>query len=78
MPNMVGMQTTFGRRLRQLRLQKNWTMQELGRQVGLTRQTIYKLEQYGANPRLTTLRALARALGTTTDELISEKSVNHG
>ena len=44
--------------------------EELGRRTGLSADYVYRLEQGWANPRVTTLQSLAKALETTVAELL--------
>lgn len=50
-------------RLRQLRRLKGWTQQELARRAGVTEQTVVRLEAGQGEPRVSTMRAVAEALG---------------
>jgi transcriptional regulator with XRE-family HTH domain len=60
----------IGDRLKQLRKAKKLSQMELARQSGLSLSIITQLEQgLTADPRLSTLKALARVLGCTLDEL---------
>ena len=49
--------------LRQLRRLKGWTQRELARQAGVTEQTVVRLESGRGVPRVSTMRAIAEALG---------------
>lgn len=49
-------------RLRQARIAKGWSMVDLARQIGLTRQAISSFEKGEANPSYETLRDIARSL----------------
>jgi DNA-binding XRE family transcriptional regulator len=49
--------------LRQLRRLKGWTQRELARQAGVTEQTVVRLEAGQGTPRVSTMRAIADALG---------------
>ena len=61
----VAVLAAFGRRLRELRTKSNLTQDALGRRAGgLNRVSIYSLESGSADPRLTTIRRLARGLGS--------------
>ena len=55
---------TFGARLRRLREDAGLTQQELADRISTHRMTIAKLEQNENGPTWTTVKALARALGT--------------
>jgi transcriptional regulator with XRE-family HTH domain len=63
----------IGMRLKQLRAAKGITQLELSRATGLSLSIIAQLEQgETANPRLNTVKALAKGLGCTLDELAGE------
>ncbi|MFO1023410.1 MAG: helix-turn-helix transcriptional regulator [Planctomycetales bacterium] len=54
--------------LHELRLRRGWTIEELARQAGVSRTTLYYLERGDTSrPRMGTLRKLSKALG---DELL--------
>lgn len=60
----------FGRRLRELRKRKGWTLAELARQTGLSIGYLGDLEHQRASPSVDTVVALALALGVTSDYLL--------
>ena len=60
----------IGERVRELRERAGWSLAELGRRSGMSRQTLLAVEQ-GAMPRLDTAHALARALGVSLDALVA-------
>lgn len=61
-------------RLRSLRVLRKLTQPELAARAGISLSLLAKLEQGQTNnPRLDTLRALAKALGVTLDELAGSK-----
>jgi len=53
----------FPGQLKALRAAKGWTVRELGERAGLSYQTVSSLETGRYEPKLSTLAALARALG---------------
>jgi transcriptional regulator with XRE-family HTH domain len=62
-----------GANVRRLRIKAGITQENLARQVGVTTHTIWRLENDpAANPRLQTLRAVAKALGATMFELLDK------
>lgn len=63
----------FAQRLRQYRKDKGLTQQELADQLGVSNKTVSRWES-GSYPDVTTLVALARALGVTVDELLDPKA----
>ena len=66
----------FGQRLRHLRRATGLTLSDLGEKVGRAPSQLSLLENGHREPKLSLLRALAEALGTTTDELLSDKAPN--
>ena len=65
--------TNEGAVIRRLRMEAGISQEHLARRVGLTTHTIWRLENDpGANPRLETLRAIARALGVRLSEVIGD------
>ena len=63
----------FAQRLRQYRKDKGLIQQELADQLGVSNKTVSRWES-GSYPDVTTLVALARALGVTVDELLDPKA----
>jgi transcriptional regulator with XRE-family HTH domain len=64
----------FGRRLRELRMKSGLTQEALGRRAGgMNRVSVYSLESGSADPRLTTIRRLARGLGVPPRALIERR-----
>jgi transcriptional regulator with XRE-family HTH domain len=59
-----------GQRIRARRLVQEKTQQLLASQAGVTQNAIFRLEIGNTNPQLSTLRAVAEALGTTVRELV--------
>lgn len=65
------------RRLRSLRLARGWTLDELSRRSNIGASTISRLETGHRRLAIDNLADLARALGTTVDELISGDDGEH-
>jgi transcriptional regulator with XRE-family HTH domain len=59
-----------GCRIRARRLALNRTQQQLAERAGLTQNAIFRLEAGDTNPQISTLRAVAKALGTNARELV--------
>lgn len=59
-----------GQRIRARRLAHRKTQQWLGEKAGLTQNAIFRLEAGNTNPQLSTLSAVAKALGTSARQLI--------
>jgi transcriptional regulator with XRE-family HTH domain len=60
----------FGRNLRSLRKAKGVSQEELEFNSGLSKNVVGNLERGEANPTLTTIKALAKALGISPKELV--------
>ncbi len=64
-------------RVRDLRLERGLTQEQLGQAVGLTRQSIIAIEKGRFTPSIHTALVLARELGTTVDGLFWLNDTNH-
>lgn len=64
--------TTFGARVKAARDRLGWTQERLATEAGMQQAAISKLERGGGRrlPTVTTLTAIAGALGVTTDYLL--------
>ena len=60
----------FGRNLRSLRKTKGLSQEALEFDSGLSKNVVGNLERGEANPTLTTIKALAKALGVSPKELV--------
>lgn len=56
-------------RIRELRSERGWTQQELGKAVGVSRQSINSIERNRYVPSLPLALEFARVFGCTTDEI---------
>jgi transcriptional regulator with XRE-family HTH domain len=63
---------SFGRRLRQLREARSWSLKRLASESGLSIAAIQKIESGEANPSLLTVLAVAEVLGEPVDRLIGD------
>ena len=65
--------TSEGAAIRRLRTKAGISQEQLARRVGVTTHTIWRLENDPtANPRLETLRAVARPLGVAVSQLVGD------
>ncbi len=65
--------TSEGAAIRRLRIEAGISQEHLARRVGVTTHTIWTLENDpNANPRLETLRAIARALGVPVCKVVGD------
>ena len=68
--------TEFGKRIMTLRKQKGMTQAQLAEQINVSNKTISRWETGEGFPEISLLKPLAKALGTTVDELLSEEGEN--
>jgi transcriptional regulator with XRE-family HTH domain len=72
-PAEVRERPILGTRIRELRLERGWTQETLASHAGLSPDLVRKIEQGRKNtPRITSLDALAAALGVSIAELMTE------
>jgi transcriptional regulator with XRE-family HTH domain len=60
----------FGKKLKSLRMSKNYTLEQLAIEADMEISQVHRIEKGKVNPTLTTLNALAKALGITLSELV--------
>jgi transcriptional regulator with XRE-family HTH domain len=60
----------FGKRLRQLREAKEWTLEQAAERAGMNELQVGHVERGATDPKLSTIRKLARAYGMTASELL--------
>jgi len=70
MPRQKEPRTVFGARLIAARRSRGFTQVQLADAIGTTQRAISYYEAQGGNPDLEVVTKLAKALGTTTDELL--------
>ncbi len=63
----------IGKRLKNRRLRAGLTQAELAAKAGTTQTTVARIERDAVEPEVTTIRKLAKALGTTPADLIPEE-----
>jgi transcriptional regulator with XRE-family HTH domain len=64
----------IGRRIRDWRLARGWSQQQLAAIVGMSQSGVVHLEKGDTNPQLGTLRGIASAFGKTLRELMFDLS----
>ena len=62
----------IGDNLKRQRIRKALTQEELARQAGLTTASVARIERNETEPRMSTLRKLAKALNIDPAELVGE------
>jgi transcriptional regulator with XRE-family HTH domain len=62
----------FGQKLKDLRLQKGLTLEQLAFEADIELSQVHRAEKGKINPTLTTLIALAKGLGMTLTELMAD------
>ena len=65
--------TAFGTRLRECRLARGWSLENLAHECGLNWSYIGPLERGQGNPTLLSLTRLADALGVPVSRLVSDE-----
>lgn len=65
-----------GHKLRSLRAERGWSLEELAGRAGISAQHLGSIENGAHNPRESTIQALARALRVAPLEIIGEPSMN--
>jgi DNA-binding XRE family transcriptional regulator len=68
----MAQQTSFGERVAFFRRSRGWSQEELARRAKLSRTYLARVETDVQEPRLSTLRQLAAALGVTITALVEE------
>ncbi len=63
-------QRALGKRIRDLREQKHWIQKDLAENAGLPIRTIGRIERGEVDVRLSTLTRIAKALGSSTKDLL--------
>ena len=61
----------LGRRIRELRLSRGWSQEELGAQCGIDRTYVSGVERGVRNPTVTVVAAVAAGLKVSIEELFS-------
>ncbi len=69
MESELDMATTIENRVKELRLARGWTQEELARAVGVSRQSINSIERHRYVPSLPLALTFARVFGLPTDEI---------
>lgn len=72
------LQRTFGENVRRLRRQRGLSQRALAKLTGVSTQYVGLVEAGRANPRSTTLAALAAALGVDVTVLLSQARSGYG
>jgi transcriptional regulator with XRE-family HTH domain len=60
----------LGKRLRELRTAKGWTLEELAEAARMNELQVGHIERGASDPKLSTIMKLAKALGVTQGELV--------
>ncbi|HEY1019275.1 MAG TPA: helix-turn-helix transcriptional regulator [Sediminibacterium sp.] len=59
-----------GGRIRELREKRGMSMEDLGAECGIERNTVFRIEKGKVNTTICTLNALAKGLGVSVSELM--------
>lgn len=60
----------YGNRLRQLRLERNWTMEEVGKKVGLKKSSYASYESRYRQPPIDKLKSFSELYGVSVDYIL--------
>jgi transcriptional regulator with XRE-family HTH domain len=63
---------SFGAKLKQLRLKKGLTLEQLAFEADIELSQVHRVEKGKVNPTLTTLIAIAKGLGVNLSEIFNE------
>ena len=66
----------FGKKIMMLRKQKGMTQTKLAEQINVSNKTISRWETGEGFPEISLLKPLAKALGTTVDELLGDEEAS--
>jgi transcriptional regulator with XRE-family HTH domain len=69
-PNPDSINENLGKRVKKLRADRGWSLEELADASGVSRSMLSEIERERANPTLTVTFRIARAFGLTLQELI--------
>jgi transcriptional regulator with XRE-family HTH domain len=70
-PGPESINENLGRRVKKLRADRAWSLEDLAQSSGVSRSMLSEIEREKANPTLTVTFRIARAFGMTLQELIS-------
>lgn len=65
-----------GKRIRMVRKEKNWTLEDLGKETGLSVSFLSDIEREVSNPSLSRLKEIAEGLGVSMSQLLGEDDSN--
>lgn len=66
----MSIEQQVAKRIRQLRIAKDWTQSDLAKAAGLPVRSVGRIERAEVDVRLSTLAKIARALNTTVKDLV--------
>jgi transcriptional regulator with XRE-family HTH domain len=69
-------ETEIGKRIREFRLKKNFTLQELADKTGYSKGYLSKVEKSEKAPPVATLSVIARELGVSVSVILGEETKN--
>lgn len=72
----MGIRDSFGQRLRELRVQKGWTQEELSKRAGFHRTYVGNIERGLENPTIEAVSQLADALDVSVKTLFDLEEAN--
>lgn len=69
--NSITRELNLGERVRQLRKDKNWTLEQAAKEAGLARSTLSKIENDQMSPTFDAVKKLAEGLGISVPQLFT-------
>ncbi|QDL92937.1 helix-turn-helix transcriptional regulator [Paroceanicella profunda] len=70
-PQAAVAELRLGERVRELRRERNWTLEQAAKQAGLARSTLSKIENEQMSPTFDAVQKLARGLGISVPQLFT-------
>ncbi|MCX4029220.1 helix-turn-helix transcriptional regulator [Endozoicomonas sp. SM1973] len=67
----------LGKRLKEIRLSNNWTLEEVSQRTGLARSTLSKIENDQISPTFTAVQKLIQGLGIDLPQLFTQPKTSH-
>ena len=71
MESKLDMSTNVQNKVKELRMERGWTQQQLADAVGVSRQSINSIERQRYEPSLTLALTFARVFGRAVDEIFA-------
>lgn len=73
----TGVELNLGQRVRQLRKERNWTLEQAAQKAGLARSTLSKIENEQMSPTFDAVKKLAEGLSISVPQLFTPPNSDH-